>query len=364
MPSRAALPRPLRMRGRRTGPCGDGFALPFTLFALAMISILAAAGFLLSTVEWHMGRAHSASLRAFYVADGGLQQLLGTTVDLPAATSLFVLPDGDASVTSKPLLELVPGRWLYRTTSVARVSRPVFGFAARTVAATLLATSPLDPPAALVAAGPLTAVSSAGTVAGADIADASCAGGGDRAGVLTSDASRASWEGGPLALVGAPPVRSTGPAFDVPSQTGILWHELVEPAATPPDAVHPDEPWPPAAATSAVGAPVILVRPSADPLAASDGRGVLLAAGHLTLHDGFRWRGLILVGGRLTVRGHVVVEGVVMAGLSPSLAVDGVGVDLDGATLDLRYHSCYVDAAAQRLVGPPVLVPGTWTEIF
>ena len=94
---------------------------------------------------------------------------------------------------------------------------------------------------------------------------------------------------------------------------------------------------------------------------ARSGRGLLAVRGDLLLHDGFRWEGTLLVGGRLVTDGAVSVSGAVVAGLSGDGAAGPSR--LGAGAVRIGYDACAV-ARAGRRSAVAAQVPGSWTEAF
>lgn len=320
-----------------------GFALPAIVLGLALLAMLASTGFLVSWLETRSSAGFVAGTRAFYVADGGLATALADTAPPPA----IVIGPGIARVRLRPLLALGPGERLVRFEADGSVAFRGDTTTRRVMQEAWLGDPPRAP-AALLAADPASAATAVGTISGVD---AGACGAAAVAGI-------ASWRpittGAGLAVLGSPPVRtlpaSTGPA----ALTGLRWDELLSTFGPTVDAVVPPDPWP------GTG-PSTLVRLDAPgPLgAAHAGEGALLATGDLVLADGFRWSGLILVGGSLSASGRATIRGAVLTGLD---SLRAGATDLGPGPLDLAFDACAVTAAAARLVPLPAAVPGMWRE--
>ena len=100
------------VRGRETG-----FILPYTLFALVLLSLAATGGFFLAWSELRSSQAFGAGVAAFYVSDGGLQQALAGVQGTPSHTQSLAIGAGSARITSTRLLRLGYGESLYRLVS-------------------------------------------------------------------------------------------------------------------------------------------------------------------------------------------------------------------------------------------------------
>lgn len=337
--------RPRISAPSRARPASPGFALPATLFVLSILSLLAATGFLVSWLEVRSSAAFGAGTAAFYVADGGLATALAARP--PASPAAIAVGAGVADVRFERLLRPAVGEALYRVVSEGTVLArgvPV----TRGVSRIAWVGDPPRAAAALLVADTLRVFPTTGAVSGLDA-------GGCGPGSLPGVASwRPFTPGAGLLVIGAPPVDTLAASRSVAELTGIRWADLFPPDGPTPDAIVPSDPWP------AAGAPVFVRLDAPATLGpAESGRGALVAADDLVLADGFRWTGLLLVGGSLTITGDVAVRGAVATGLDPGRA--GMG-DLGPGPVAISFDSCAVAGAAARLAPFPAAVPGTWRE--
>lgn len=333
-----------RTRGSTGAGAGmpPGFALPATVMGLALLALLTATGFVVSWLEVRSSSAFGAGTAAFYVADGGLATALAAP---PTGGALTVsVGPGVADVRFERLLELGSGESLVRVASEGSVvARGVS--VTRGVSRVVWVGDPPRATAALLVADTLDAASATGTISGLD----ACA----AAPVAGVAGWRAVALGGGLVVLGAPPLDTIPASVSVAALTGIRWGHLVSPDGPTPGAVVPPDPWP-------VASPAFVRFDGAGPLGPGEsGTGALLATGDLTLGDGFRWTGLVLVGGSLTVTGDVAIRGALATGLDPGRA--GIG-DLGAGRIDLSFDSCAAAAAAGLLAPLPAAIPGTWRE--
>ena len=146
----------------RHGPSCRGFALPWALFTLALVSLLATTGFLLTWLDGRAAHAFARATDAFYVADAGLATALaGATGPVPTLAPV-ALSTGVASVTFEQLLDLGPGEKLFRIESTGRVASNGGSFN-RTVGRLAWVASPPRMPGALVGVGAMIASAPSGT---------------------------------------------------------------------------------------------------------------------------------------------------------------------------------------------------------
>lgn len=350
-----------RRAGRRLRAAG--FALPMALIALALLYLLVASAFAMSQLESLMGRAHEASVRAFYAADGELEEYLSSVSGLPVDREGSGSDGAVASVRAEPLLDLPFFDRLYRLVSTAAVGAEGRPLGVRTVGTLVLATAPPRLPAAFTALSGTSVGGAAGTISGVDASPAP----GCDAEARLSIPGLAS----PDPVETGPTISGTPPTLLLPSSpatrriAGLDWAALLDAAGPPRTATIPTERWPTEPPDPNAAWPVIEISSEAYELSvANGGEGTILARGDLTLGQGFVWRGILLVGGSLKLSGSARVRGAILSGLNREVGLGSRAADLRGGTLDLAYDSCYVAAAAAAIALAPVVLPGSWFEEF
>lgn len=331
----------------RPAASGGGFALPWTLFVLAFLGVVAGTGFLVAWLEVRSASTHSLGTDAFDAAEAGLAMALVAPGRPTGPSTRFPLSGTPADVTFETLIELAGGGSLVALESTASAfdrGAP----AVRTVGRVAWMGAPPTPGAAIAATGAVTTGSATGFVSGGPAP--SCPGP-TGTGVLAWGTVAT----GGLSVTGAPPVHHPAPTRTPASVAGLRWPDLASGATPPPDAVVPPDPWP-----AGVGPwPYVRVTGPGPLGPGSSGRGLIVADGDLELADGFSWRGLILVGGSLRLLGDADLRGAAFAGLDPTLA--GL-VELGDGTLAIELDRCAVDSAAARIEPYPAAIPGTWYE--
>lgn len=324
-----------------------GFALPSTVFALAILALLSGTGFFLSWIDLQASRALDAGARAHFAADAGLAMALSRAGRPASGLEGLDFGHATALLSFEPLIEL-PGRGaLFAVESVGAVverGTPV----RRTVGRTMWASGPPRFSAALGAGGAIVTGAATGYITGHP--PGGCPG--------PSGAAIAAWgpvDTGTLTVLGAPAVTIPSASTTPMTETGLRWPDLISGAVAPPDATIPPDGWP------SPSAPQSYVRlTTAGPLGPGQaGQGALIADGDLDLADGFSWTGLILVGGSLRMLGDVSIRGAVFAGLDPSQPST---VDLGDGAVALEFDPCAADQAAHRLAPFAAAIPGTWYE--
>jgi len=324
-----------------------GFALPWTLFVLVFLGVLAGTGFLVVWLERRSAATHVIGTDAFDAAEAGLAMAMAAP-GLPTGTGArFPLSGTPADVTFETLLELPGGAALVAIESTASIvdrGSPT----ARTVGRVAWMGAPPQPGAALSATEDVTAGAASGFVRGGP--PASCPGAA-AAGVLAWGTVAA----GAVAVTGSPPMVRPSASQSPASIAGLRWPDLTSGATAAPDAVVPPDPWP----SGGAGWTYVRIRGAARVGPGHSGRGLIVAEGDLELEHGFAWRGLVLAGGSLRISGDVDLRGAVFAGLDPALP--GF-LDLGDGALAIELDRCAAGAAALRIRPYPAAIPGTGYE--
>lgn len=339
--SRVSAPAP----GRGASPEG-GFALVGVLLALLLLTLLAAAGFLLSSAERAASEAHRDAVDAFLAAEAGLEGLMAATVGLPPDRTVAGLAGRPATVTTLRLTRAPGGEPLFLLRSERkgetrqRAHREVERLA-------LLVPLLGPPPAALTSGGPVSGGEGGARVSGFD-----------GAGPETCR-----WPAGDVAGLAVPPggADALAQAAVLEGSPGLL-----------------ESPAPGSAAFgggSTSVARLVGLADSAQGIRAvpggavlgpeASGSGLLVAVGDLVLEDGFRWDGVVIAGGNLTLRGGPVVRGATFGavGTLPAGGTRDVGVELGTGGAEIRYDRCL--AAAARLAASRLRsLRGSWREVF
>lgn len=343
--------------------CTRGAALPFALLATALLMTLAGAGFTLAWQELRTARAHLTSVRAFYAADGGLQDFLGKWRAPWPRTATVPLSGAVATVASRPLVRVDPFVTVHHLVSTGRATG-VEGPYRRRVESLALTRDPPRPPAALAVDGSLGAEGGSGLVSGSAAGgNAACP---DAPATVAGLARRLGEPDPPPALMvlGSPSVMDLPEPGSAAAAAGIAWQELFGVGGLQPD-LQLDASGLVAAegADGEASAWPVVVTANGETARMDDrhsGQGTLVVRGDAHITGPFAWRGLVLVGGSLRVSGELRVDGALLVGLDPA-AADPVA-DLRDAHIDVLYDPCAVMASAARLVLAPASVPGSWTE--
>lgn len=343
-----------------------GFALLVTLLVLLGLAALAAGGLALAGEEAAAARTQAAGVRAYLAAQAALATFLagppGPIEDSVERAYVFT-PRTGARLWARRLVRADAFRDVYRLSATGshRSGRDGAGRTLRRLA--MLDRAPFRPPAALTALsgtvleGPDVLLEGAGTAS----ADGACAGAGPSG--VAGAAFPPGGYGQAAAVLQAEGTPDTlaGPTETLLAGSGIDWPALAagdaafdvrypgDPWPGPPSA--PDEPWP--------GILVQADRFDAGP--GRSGRGALVVTGDLVLQDGFRWEGLLFVGGTLRASGAVAVGGAAITGLAGG--ADPGPDQLGPGLVAFTYDACAV-AKAGRFAARLAPMPGTWSEAF
>jgi hypothetical protein len=338
-----------------------GFALPATLFVIALVTIMLSGVFVRASVDRRLAESSGDYVDAFALAQSGLQRYMHYY------DSLGVRPlDGDslringvggyadvvAHVARRPLDSL--DNWTYALRSTGRLIEPTQGEdpqAERTVAqltrwqsgsirrvATFVSVDPID------CCGTMTVVVNGSDECSADVI------GGFR-GPSGSDA--------PGSASGSPALNLSGSSTDILAELGIDWQAVVngEFVADHPAAIDGDTTY---------ASYFIDMDPGGNyGLSDFSGTGLLMVEGELdTGGSNFTWDGIILVGDEFDAEAdNTTVHGIVIEGLNRLLGLNPENPDLtmSGATLNIRYNSCEVSRTLESLTGF-VPVPNAWID--
>ena len=348
-----------------------GFALPLTLFVVALITVMLSASFVRVRNEHRISESSGDMLTALAVAQTGLQSYVGT-VNFDGCYRAIRPLDGDsvrinvqggyadvvATVVKKPVDSLTP--WMYVVRSTGYVIDPTQGTepqARRTVAQFAhWQRNYIRVLAAYTAANGFTNLkTSVGELSGADQAPGGCEDPQVPALRVPSGEAPATWMPGldsiqDYATSGLSPVVVTGGnGTDVANATGIDW------VATITGGIVPDYDY---IRLWDFDYPVMLVEGDAtlNCISGDLGFGLLIVTGELyitgTGGDCIYWYGVILVGDEADFdASEQLVDGMIVSGLNEQTGGTPILGDVDGDDLDIDYDSWYVRRALASLAG-------------
>lgn len=360
-----------------------GATLPLTVIGLALMAVAVAIAYTRISGERHVSSDARAQLGAFAVAQSGLNRFLANLNTKPPPPPAVGsdpsavyndLPGGTATVNMKILRDsttgLLPAVYVITSRGVytaAKRYNSLAPAAERTVATYALWTPmPFDLNAAVTSLTGVTSNGNASQLSGVDrsVASATCPGPqASIPGVALPTGTFNSMF--PNTVDGDPdntPVGlgSGGPAGTAKDEVDIDWASIVAGTAFPADYVYPT--WP----TAAQFASWPVTRVNGDLTLPSNGNGILIVTGNLTINGTIpirTWNGLILVGGTLTGNGNSNIYGAVITGLNVKIGVPVPPYDVGNGIKTWRYDSCAL-ARALGHVGSITRVKNGWTDTW
>jgi hypothetical protein len=343
-----------------------GSALMIVLVALVGLTALAAAGMAITETELRASQNQEAGTAAFYAADAGLQQYLGTKLEA-TTTDTFTYPAGTAVVEGEKVLDLPNDRVLYRIRSISTYSPPEGGTASRTVSRLALFSSGSVVAKASFASGSgLLKSGGSGTISGVDQAP-----GGDPncpnspaatvAGVAVPPGGYTQ-SGGGLVPTGAPDVYEAPSSIELLQSTGVPWNKIVNQDLLAPDYTVPPDSWPDFNSMGSDEWPVIYVNNNIEVTPTHSGRCSLIVSKILSMDGTFEWDGMVLVGGYITSNGYQTVQGATITGLNELIGETTPASDLGNGNKKFLYESCNLAMASKAAFGGLAEVPGSWFE--
>ncbi len=349
-----------------------GSVLLIVLVTLVGITALAAAGLVITDTELRSSENQEAGTTAFYIADAGLQQYLGTR-DTATTTDTLTYAVGSTIVQGEKLLDMPTTNGdhvLYRVRSISSYAPPEGGSASRTVSRLAIYSDGSIVAKASFASGTgLLKTGNAGTLSGFDQApggNPACPNSPkpDVAGVAVPPGGYVQSGGGPGALVpdGDPPVYEAPSSIDLLESTGVPWDRIVNEGLLVPDYTVPPDAWPNFASLPADEWPTVYVTGSVTVGPSESGRGTLIVRHNIDMNGSFDWDGLVLVGGYLTSNGFQTVQGATITGLNELLGETVPSSDLGNGNKVFEYDSCKMKMAMQAAFGGLSEIPGSWSE--
>jgi hypothetical protein len=347
-----------------------GSVLLIVLVTLVGITALAAAGMVITDTELRASQNQVAGTTAFYLADAGLQQYLGTR-DSATATDTFTYSAGSTVVEGVKLLDAPTqnsDNVLYRVRSVSAYTPPEGGSSSRTISRlAMYSDGSIVARAAFASGSGLLKTGNSGVLSGIDKAlpgNPNCPNSPTDtvAGVAVPPAGYVQSGGGSGVPEGDPPVDYSPSRLELLRSTGVPWDGIVNGGLLVPDYTIPTDSWPDFGSLPADDWPTIYVEGSTTLGPGESGRGTLIVRNNLDLDGAFEWDGLLLVGGFLTSNGFQTVEGATITGLNELIGESVPSSDLGNGNKEFHYDSCKMKMAMKQAFGGLSEVPGSWSE--
>jgi len=347
-----------------------GAALMIVLVVLVGLTVLGAAGLTMTSVEIRHSENVQASTEAFYAADAGLQQYMGSSAD-GSAPDTFTVGSSTVVVTPTLVSNLSGGQPMYHVRSVATHTAGAGVTTSRAVKALGVYVSssgtPVDVTAALASGGGLHKNGTAGTISGYDLATTShpqCdEGPGDDVAGVAVPPDGYEQNGNTLVPEGDPDIDDSMDAETLLENTGVDWEGMIEDPAA--DYTVPPDDWPDFDEIPEDEWPVVFVDGDLDLGAPEAGRGTIIVTGDVTFNGNFDWEGLVLAGGSMTSNGMNEINGAMIMGLNILLGEEVDESDIGNGNKIFQYNSCFVKRASEHIVGNKsglAFVPGSWSE--
>jgi hypothetical protein len=353
-----------------------GTTLPLSILVIGLLGTAVAITFARLSAERRITGDAKAEIDAFTVAQSGLARYFANQVSgvRPAAVGNVTyndLPNGTARVDWRqirdtttttpqlPAVYVVTSRGINTTAKRYGPSTPV---AERSVATYAVWTpAPFDLNAALTSLGPINKNGGAGEMSGID----NCGVMPNIPGVAVPAVGGVAQYTGPTGPIdGSPdntPVQlgTPGSAGTAKDQVGIDWAGITKSPISdimPHDFLYPA--WPNAA--QMLNWPIIRV--NGDLTLPTDGNGILIVTGNVTLSGSQNWNGLIMVGGSVTSNGNNHTMGAVISGLNVKLGQAVPASDLNG-NKTYEFDSCALTRALGH-IGSLQRVRNGWIDTW
>ena len=344
----------------------SGFALPMVVFLIAIVTLLLTAAFTKVSADRRIADASGANVNAMAIAKAALQQYLGTRTLRPAdGDSVRINVTGGygdviATVITRPPDTL--SNWIFVMRAVGHVIDPTQGKdpqAVRTIAQfAQWQTGRMDTKAAYVAIDGFNQHNSAAdTIYGAD--SASC--GAPTVYALMTKNINPPNTNAPNVITGtgsSPSVQNTWTMNALVDSLNLDWFGILAGGITPDYTTYSDN------ATY----PTYLISGSLTTPANMNGTGILIVQNDLTITGlgTARWKGIILVGGRIIFQagthtinwvGGTRIQGMAIVGLNQG----GTKTDLGDYPAYIQYNSCRIRDALSKLTGFAPITNG-WVD--
>lgn len=365
-----------------------GFALPMVILVMFVLVAALAGGFAMMSGELAADDATLQQQQAAALAETGLQQGLRNRTGLglppvpPAGVeSLRVTMSNGyydivttrmraAVSTTTPALFVVRARGVRTRSGTANAGNAV----AMSTAFATFAQMTMTVQSAMTGINGIDKAGNAGAISGVDQCPVASGGTGNTLPAVVVPASPGySGQQGPLE--GNPKIQTAGATPQAAANTVPFdWDAIVNGNAITPTF---DVPWTgtgfPTTAWFTANPnqwPVVIVRngpsPSTDFALTSEGRGLLIVFGDLTLSgSNAGWKGIVLVGGRLRSNGSNEVQGATITGLNVKLGYNVTNNDVNdlNGTKAFYYNSCNVNNALSQL-GSLRVYQNSWANSF
>jgi hypothetical protein len=352
-----------------------GFAIPFAVLVIALLTIMLAGGFSLVSAERRSVADQKSQVSAFRIAEQGLELYLVRRDSLLQGSPTYTRVPGasesvrlnmtggyaDVSLTRlRPPTGSQSGLYVVRAkgteTAGAYAGTPQ---GVRTVAQYVLwEPAPMQVLAGWTALSGLQKNGGAGTLGGIDMC-------GDSATIAGVVVPMNPGYTGKVVAVGDPPVDSVAP-----DSVEIDWNAIVNGNSITPTITIPPGSFPPWSVFAADSTYYPIIRINAtDYSIPNSGQGMIIATGNISINGNLTWHGVLLVGGNITSNGNngggtgtdSVMAGATVSGLNVKLGIPVPDPSTANGTKQYQYDSCEV-AKATTTMGSLVTLRNTWVD--
>jgi Tfp pilus assembly protein PilX len=349
-----------------------GATLPLSLLVIGILGLAVAGSANMLSSERQVSSDHEAQLDAFSVAQSGLEQYFSTINGMPPAsvdTTITTLPGGSAVISLRRLRDssgTIPATFVITSRGTASVATR-YGARAptaeRTVAQYAVWTAAtFDIDAAFTSLSGLDKNGNSGALDGND----ACAGSGKPA-IAGVAVPTGTYTGQTGPINGNPDntpknLGTSGINGQAKDSVRVDWANIKTGAAIPPDYTIPTNSWP----TTAQFAnwPVVYTNGNLSLSGGStDGKGILIVTGDLTISGSYHWDGIVLVGGSITSNGNNTILGAVITGLNVKTGTAVPQEAVGNGNKTFQYQSCNI-ASALNHIGSLQRLRNAWTDTW
>jgi len=347
-----------------------GFALPFALLVIGVLSIGAATLLARGDVEGRINRDREARMDAFAIAQTGLElfaknrESYGFTTKPPlvSESTRIALPGGYADVILTQVRLKAPNAdalYLLRSRGTRQAGGMAWNADAKQTVAqyTFWREGSMQIVSSWTSLTGIVKNGGAGVVTGFD----ACATAPNVNGVAVPNNGYVQ-NGGSLVPIGVPnDTLYMGTQAQMSNDIKIDWNGILNENLIIPDLVIPGDSWPTSFADPTYWPTIRINGDLTLTGAPGSGRGLLIITGNLYLSGNINWDGVILVGGKLDSEGNNTILGAVITGLDVKLGLNPPPSSIGNGSKTFRYDSCKV-AQALSNNSKLLLIPNAWSD--
>lgn len=355
----------------------QGIALPMMLLLTLLLSISLGAGFLLAGSEHAVGADHDSELKAYAVAQEGIERYLTDVSSLPATlpdTRTISVPGGTATVTLRAVRTAGANNTaIYAITSVGQATTRGLRRSARDAVPersishfVVIQPAAMDLDAAFTSLSGMQKNGVSGTVSGVN----ECATGTPVVAGVAVPNTQFNQSGGNSNWIDGNPdntpsyIGTGGTGGTAKDVVDIDWASILNGTLAPDFVVNrlvsPATGSIPSSAQFA-NWPVLMIKGNLNNGDNFDGKGVLIVTGNADFSN-ITWRGVVLIGGEADLSGSATkVHGAVVSGLNIKLGQSVNSAAVGNGNFLVRYNACDIASALMKFGGWRRL-QNTWAD--